>query len=257
MSMPVHLEASAKPLAAVARPAPVRDRDAFWRFAEQAKTATETLAQRRMAALREAPVEVLREVCTQYRFFTLDYIGDLALLIARLPSGRLRSLLARILGEELGEGDPAKAHPAVYDRFLLSIGVAPERLERCLPANRAILDGLTADMTRRGAAFGVGLRGMGGECLCQTYLAVMHEHLRAHPYVRAHEDRIDWEFWTIHTGEIDIEHGEMTRAAVDDYLRQQPDALQELAQGYAHSIDAWNAFWRNIFDAQAAHRALS
>ena len=69
----------------------------------------------------------LRQVCTQYRFFTIDYISDLALLLAKLPFGGLRSLLSQILAEELGEGDAAKAHPEIYDRFLASIGVVPER----------------------------------------------------------------------------------------------------------------------------------
>jgi hypothetical protein len=137
----------------------------------------------------------------------------------------------------------------VYDRFLASIGVAPEELDRPLPANRAILGELTTELSSRSAAFGVGLRGMGGECLCQTYLAVMFEHLRLHPYVREHTDHVDWEFWTIHAGEQDIIHGELTRQAIDDYIRREPEALPELARGYQRSIDAWNRFWQNIFDA--------
>lgn len=248
MTLQAHLNAtavrSAPPVAM-----PPGTRDDFWRFADQAKDATEALAQQKMQALARMPLESLRQFCTQYRFFTIDYIRDLALLLAELPFGGLRSLLSRILAEELGEGDPDKAHPVVYDRFLASIGVAEEQRTHCLPGNRAILGALTSEMCRRDTAFGVGLRGMGGECLCQTYLAVMFEHLRAHPYMRANEDSIDWEFWTIHTGEQDILHGELTRAAIDDYLRDEPGALPELAQGYERSITAWNCFWQNIFDA--------
>lgn len=234
------------------------DRQTFWRFADNAKEATEALAQQKMKALAHAPVEAMRQICTQYRFFTIDYISDLALLVAKLPFGGLRSLLSQILAEELGEGDPDKAHPEVYDRFLASIGVEPEQLGRPLPANHAILSGLTEELSRRGPAFGVGLRGMGGECLCQTYLSVMFEHLRGHPYMREHENSIDWEFWTIHTGEVDIVHGELTRQAIDDYIRQDPGALPELAQGYERSINAWNLFWHNIFDAYGSRpRAVS
>lgn len=225
------------------------DRQSFWRFADNAKEATEALAAQKMKTLSQAPVEALRQVCTQYRFFTIDYIGDLALLLAKLPFGGLRSLLSQILAEELGEGDADKAHPEVYDRFLASIGVTPAQLEHSLPGNRAILQGLTDELSRRGPAFGVGLRGMGGECLCQTYLSVMFEHLRVHPYMREHEDEIDWEFWTIHTGEQDIVHGELTRKAIDDYIRAEPEALPELAEGYERSITAWNLFWQNIFEA--------
>lgn len=226
-------------------------RDAFWHFADEAKEATEALARERMRALRHLPVDALRRFCTQYRYFTIDYISDLSLLLARLPFGGLRSLLGQILAEELGEGRPERAHPVVYDRFLASIGVDPER-ESCLPANRTLLARLTDEMSDRGAAFGVGLRGMGGECLCQTYLSVMYEHLRAHPFIRAHADGIDWEFWTIHTGEQDIVHGELTRRAVDDFILEEPAALPELAEGYRCSITAWNRFWENIFDACGA-----
>jgi len=234
------------------------DRASFWRFADRAKEATEALAAQKMRALPKMPIEALRRFCTQYRFFTIDYISDLASLVAKLPFGGLRSLLSEILAEELGEGDAAKAHPEVYDRFLASIGVAPAELERQLPANRDVLGGLTEDLRARNAAFGVGLRGMGGECLCQTYLSVMFEHMRAHPYMREHADRIDWEFWTIHTGEADIVHGELTRAAIDDYLRRDPSVLPELAEGYERSIIAWNRFWQNIFDAYAPQpRAVS
>jgi hypothetical protein len=225
------------------------DRQTFWQFADKAKEATEALAAQRMKALAHLPVETLRQVCTQYRFFTIDYISDLALLLAKLPFGGLRSLLSQILAEELGEGDPDKAHPEIYDRFLASVGVEPEQLERPLPANHAILGELTGELTQRSPAFGVGLRGMGGECLCQTYLSVMFEHLCAHPHMREHSDRIDWEFWTIHTGEQDIVHGELTRQAIDDYIRREPGALPDLAQGYERSITAWNLFWQNIFEA--------
>lgn len=233
----------------MAKPSGTWDRQTFWQFADKAKEATEALAEQKMKALPQLSVEALRQFCTQYRFFTIDYISDLALLVAKLPFGGLRSLLSEILAEELGEGDAAKAHPEVYDRFLASIGVEPAQLERRLPANHTILSGLTEELRNNDPAFGVGLRGMGGECLCQTYLSVMFEHMRAHPHMREHSDRIDWEFWTIHTGEEDIIHGELTRQAIDEYIRHDASVLPDLAKGYERSITAWNLFWQNIFDA--------
>lgn len=249
MSLQKDLNTPALSAAAVmALPPDEWDLESFWRFVDKAKEETEALAEQKMKALAHMPVEAMREVCTQYRFFTIDYISDLALLLARLPFGGLRSLLSQILAEELGEGDADKAHPQVYDRFLASIGVGPGQLQHRLAANKAIMGELTDELTTRSAAYGAGLRGMGGECLCQTYLAVMYEHLREHPYIREHEDEIDWDFWTIHAGEADIIHGELTRQAIDDYLHQEPGALAELAEGYERSITAWNRFWQNIFD---------
>jgi len=250
MSLQKNQSAPATPIApAMAMHSGAWNRQAFWRNADNAKEATEALAEQKMQVLPELSVEALRQFCTQYRFFTIDYISDLALLLAKLPFGGLRSLLSEILAEELGEGDADKAHPAIYDRFLASIGVKSEQLQGRLPANRIILGGLTGELRRRGPAFGVGLRGMGGECLCQTYLSVMFRHLRAHPYMREHANRVDWEFWTIHTGEQDIVHGELTRRAIDDYIRQDAGVLPDLAEGYERSITAWNLFWQNIFDA--------
>lgn len=243
------LNLSAAPILPVAPRSGRWDRNSFWQFADDAKEATEALAEQKMQVLAHLPVEALRQICTQYRFFTIDYIGDLALLVAKLPFGGLRSLLGQILAEELGDADAARAHPQVYDRFLASIGVEPAQLDRRLSANHAIMRELTTALSRRSAAFGAGLRGMGGECLCQTYLAVLYEHLLTHPYIREHADRIDWEFWTIHAGEQDIAHGEKTRQAIDDYIRQQPGALEDLVEGYECSITAWNRFWQNIFDA--------
>ncbi len=253
MSLQKNSNAPAKsPLTAMAMPPDEWDRQTFWRFADKAKGATEALAEQKMKVLPQLPIDELRRFCIQYRFFTIDYISDLALLLAKLPFGGLRSLLSEILAEELGEGDASKAHPEIYDRFLASIGVEPAQLERRLPANREMLSGLTEELRSESPAFGVGLRGMGGECLCQTYLSVMFEHLRMHPYLREHADRIDWEFWTIHTGEQDIVHGELTRQAIDDYIRLDASVLPDLARGYDRSITAWNLFWENIFDACAA-----
>ena len=91
-----------------ARAAMTRER--FWESADKAKEATEALAAEKMKVLERLPPEALQRVCVQYRFFTIDYIRDLALLVSELPFGKLRSLLGQILAEELGEGDPAKAH---------------------------------------------------------------------------------------------------------------------------------------------------
>lgn len=208
-----------------------------------------------MAGIPQLTIEQVRRICTQYRFFTIDYISDLALLIAKLPFGPLRSLLSQILAEELGEGEAYNAHPDVYDRFLATIGVTPAERDYRLPANRGLLTTLTEELRDNDAAFGVGLRGMGGECLCQTYLAALHAQLCAHPYFIDNRDTIDWDFWTIHAGEADIIHGELTRKAIDDYIVDNPDVLPELARGYQRSIGIWNQFWTNIFDACGAVRS--
>lgn len=75
----------------------------------------------------------------QYRFFTIYSIPDLAILIARLLDGRMRSFLADIWSNRLCNGDPQKAHPHLYYRFLKSIGMPDGTLEKI-----AIQDNLLA-----------------------------------------------------------------------------------------------------------------
>ena len=53
-------------------------------------------------------------------------------------------------------------------------------------------------------AYGVGLRGMGGECVCQ-YLSRFYEHLMKNRYIQERKQQIDWRFWDLHVGEHNID----------------------------------------------------
>ncbi|MGZ3461518.1 MAG: hypothetical protein ACXU86_23760, partial [Archangium sp.] len=87
----------------------------FWAEADKARLGTEQKAQAKMQHLQSAPIEALRRVLHQYRYFTIYYIRDMALLLARLPFGKLRTFLGQVLSEELGEGDHLLGHPQLYD----------------------------------------------------------------------------------------------------------------------------------------------
>jgi hypothetical protein len=225
--------------------------EAFWRMADSAKMAEEYRVDRNLRYLRIAPPEVLKRIFVQYRFFTHYYIADLALLVAKMPFGTLRTYLGHFLSEELGDGDPAGAHPRLYDDFLLSVGVAPDALDRPSPAALQSLDGIREALLARSWPYGVGLRGMGGECLCQVYLSSMHENFTQNPYIQSIGDRVAWKFWDIHTGDVDIHHRELTRSAISELLIAQPETLRDLAGGYDQSKQAWDRFWTGIFeDAQ-------
>src|SRR3954470_15385750 len=80
--------------------------ETFWQLADDSKMLAEYKVDRNLRYLRTAPPEILKRIFVQYRFFTLYYITDLALLVAKLPFGSLRSCLAEFLSEELGDGDP-------------------------------------------------------------------------------------------------------------------------------------------------------
>ncbi len=228
----------------------------FWQQADHVKRMTMDKAEAWMEPLRAAPLETVRKVMLQYRVFTTHYIDDLALLVSRLPLGDLRSFLGQVLSEELGEGSHARSHPYLYDTFLDSLGVEGFADPACeLSANRTLLRELTGELAMRSVGFGVGLRGMGGECLCQTYLVQLWESFRDNPHVRELAPAIDWRFWEIHTGEVDTAHVVATRKLIDDYVHEHPDQIPDLARGYERSIGAWDSFWENVFLANPMPRA--
>lgn len=195
------------------------------------------------------PLETLKKVLIQYRFFTHYYIADLAILISKLPFGPLRSIMADILNEELGESNANDSHPALYDDFLLSIGVSPQELEMADSYCIFNLGEIQQSLQDNSWAYAVGLRGMGGECLCQIYLSTLYEYLSQNPAIIEMKDSIAWKFWEIHIGEVDQHHQRIVRAAIDDVLKSEPYLADELIQGYKESQGAWDRFWQQIFNA--------
>ncbi len=227
------------------------DKNDFWKMADALQESTIGHAQGLFHFAETAKPEDLLAILIQYRFFTIYYIPDLAILIARLPDGRLRSFLADILSDELGYGDTAKAHPRLYDDFLASLDLNVDELdELAIRDNIALLDDARRKLLdgQLSSAYGIGLRGMGGECVCQVYLATFYQHFIKNPFIRDVEDKIDWHFWDLHVGEHDIEHRLKTRQLIDEELVQRgAEDLTELGRGYQHSMFSWRAFWDNIF----------
>lgn len=226
----------------------------FWKLADESKTEAEFLADRKLQSLQAMTIEQLRRIFVQYRYFTIYYIADMAHLVHRLPFGKLRSLLAEFLSEELGEGNAPDAHPNLYDDFLSSVGVDTNACE-ALASNIVLLENISAQMGSESPVQGVGLRGLGGECLCQLYLSAMHSHFSRNPAIVAIADRIDWRFWEIHIGEVDIQHRRRLRAAIDEEIARSPKCESEIRIGYEKSKAAWDQFWSNIFEAESAVEA--
>src|SRR5260221_10196728 len=100
------------------------DISAFWQLANATKMAEKYKIDKHLQFLAVAPLPILKKIFIQYRFFTHFYITDLAILISKLPFGEMRTILAEILDEELGNGQAQHAHPNLYDNFLLSLGVS-------------------------------------------------------------------------------------------------------------------------------------
>lgn len=229
--------------------------EAFWTRAELAKLKARFSVGQEMDILPRLPIQALRAIAFQYRYFTQAFVTDLAHLVVRCPEGRLRSLLGELVSDELGRGDPEAAHLRLYDRFLDSIGaIEPGTPSEALCSRvHPTVDGLLTELRHRtlhrSIYYAIGMRGMGGECVCGVYFSVMHGQLRKHPFIVENEHRIDWRFWEIHAGHADVEHNELVRAAVAELLQggKHPEAVSEVAAGYDHGTATWDEFWATLY----------
>jgi Iron-containing redox enzyme len=219
----------------------------FWQLSRAAWSTAQHLVDRNVQSMQHAGLEQVRSVLLQYRWFTSYYSGDLAILIYKLPPCSLRSFLAECLDEELGMGNSAETHPAMYDRFLRSLGVADHELETSLdPENREMLETMRRHLLERDYMYGVGLRGMGAECLCQVYLEAVHHYLLKNPAIVERKADIDWTFWDIHASEADQMHGEKSRDLIER-LATTPEHVRSLAEGYIAAERNFLSFWGNAY----------
>ena len=217
-------------------------RDQFWDLTNSTRIEAEYMVDDKLKYLQSASPETLRRILREYRFFIKYYINDLGILLYRVPFNQFKCLVAEIAADELGDS-PEKTHLQLWDNFLVSIGVDRAELDQSAhPENIALLEGLSELMMTENFMYGIGLRGMGAECLCQLYLSASYKHLMQNPYIQDNKDNIDWLFWEIHTGEVDIHHGEIVRDAIAD-----PALVPPLAQGYNKGKEVWDRFWDNLY----------
>ena len=230
----------------------------FWVMAEETRLQTEYRVDTQLNFLKSLSLDTLKQICLQYRYFTQDFPDNLAVLISKLPQGNLKSLLGEILNQELGEGNPSRSHLRLYDNFLLSLGISEDILETSVhPENDALLSELRLLTSSQPAAYGIGLVGMGGECLCQIYLANMYENLLKNPYLEANKEQIDWQFWTFHAGEADVSHRRQVRQMIDEVVSKEPKSVEYLAAGYLKAKGNWDQMWNHNFSMAMGEQFLA
>jgi len=224
----------------------------FWAITEYSTSATVHLADRALQSLEKAELPHLQSVLVQYRWFTGYYPSDLAILVSKLPPSWLRSFAGQLVYEELGSGDPSQAHLALYDAFLDTLGVTDEMLADLTNPNCvAIMESARHKLLEGSYPFAIGLRGMGGECLCQVYLQAMNHYLLRNPIIQElrSEHRLDWRFWDLHAGEADEAHARTTREHIAELV--EPGDVTDLCDGYIEAESHWKLFWLNAFDSSA------
>lgn len=222
----------------------------FWEVVDKLQDSTLNKSKKLFALVERADMRTLQAILVQYKLFTVYYISDLALLIEKLEDGAIRSFLASILYDKLGCGDHNMAHPNLYDNFLVSIGVDKKLLNRHkFQDNIKLLDEDRRLLVQNRPEYGVGLRGMGGECVCQVYLSMLHEHMVLNPNIATIKNNIDWMFWDLHIGDHDIKHRLETRNIINREIVHNSNSLHDLGSAYKQSMLSWENFWNNIFRA--------
>jgi hypothetical protein len=219
----------------------------FWRMADDTRLTAEYAASSDLGWVAEASPRALQRIFLEYRVFTDHYADDLALLAARTPRGPLKTLMSELVYEELGSGDPEQSHIEMLERFILSLGVK-DFSQPTDPRNLALLAEMRRLLTEEAVIYGIALRGMGGECVCQVYLTELHRRLRQNPYCKSHNDSIDWQFWDVHAGEPDLAHNRKVKHGINEYLARYPDSLGTLIDGYQRSKTMLLEFFGNIYD---------
>lgn len=223
------------------------NREEFWKMADDTRLAAEYTAGGELQWISRATKRQLQRIFLEYRVFTESYADDLALLVARTPRGPLKTLLAELTYEELGSGDPNKSHIDMLERFLTSLGVVDLQVPT-EPKNVAILREMRERLLHRPIIYGIALRGMGGECVCQVYLTELNRQLRQNQFCREHAAIVDWEFWDVHAGEPDLEHNRKVKLGIDAFLDAQPESLPLLVEGYNDSKEMLLEFFANIYN---------
>jgi hypothetical protein len=88
---------------------------------------------------------------------------------------------------------------------------------------------------------------MGGECLCQVYLTAVYNHLIQNPSIQQRSSQLEWTFWRIHTGAVDIQHRHLVREAINDIVEADSGTIEILASGYQRAKEIWEQFWGNAY----------
>jgi hypothetical protein len=229
----------------------------FWKIAEYEQMQAEYMVQDKVQFLQTATLEQLKDIFIQYRYFTKYYGSDLGLLIYKVPYGNFKSLISEIAAEELGNGKACNSHIQLWDNFLLSLGVEANALENSInPRNAMLLEELRRLLHEATPAYAIGLRGMGGECLCQIYLTAVYENFRLNPEIEERKHRIDWSFWDIHAGDADIEHRMLVKAAISEIVENEPASVRDLSRGYLRAKGIWDQFWKNAYEAGYAQAGV-
>lgn len=173
----------------------------------------------------EVSTEELASYAAQYRHFEEFLPKYLARLVAVLPDGPTRELVAANLADELGDPVP---HVEMFGRFAHAVGATEEPPSSAIAQLLKTYEDLLSESPAAALAGFVAYESQSSG-IAQTKAAGLRRDHGLSEY--------EVSFWT-HHAEIDVRHGEWARHAVDA-IAGDPNELRDATR---RAADAWWAF---------------
>ncbi|MBW8828133.1 MAG: iron-containing redox enzyme family protein [Burkholderiales bacterium] len=230
---------------AVCKPASARS-DAAARFRHLARTHPlwrHPFVERCRAG--ELTLPQVRVLASQMYRFCHEFPCFLATALAASRDEATRMVIAENLWEELGEGDPQRAHATLFRRFTRALGISDEELadSPVLPETRALIDAYLALGDR---ACGLGLVG----ALCHAsegIVASLYTQIQAGLMSALHFDKEALVFFELHI-HVDDGHADHLESVLLPMLRT-PQDEDLVAQAIGAALDARCRFFDGVLRA--------
>jgi pyrroloquinoline quinone (PQQ) biosynthesis protein C len=218
----------------------------------------------RFAALEHEDVVVFAEQCYEFvRCFPL-YLGG---LLAHIPDTEIDTLMVLTdnLVDECGgydrleDGDTRDAHPRLFRRFLVRLGLVsdpsetPERPKEIFPGTQEFVEEYFRLCDSEHFSLALGAFGPGNECFAKKWVPIL-AGLRKNEAEFTEEDLI---FFSVHSPapeaeqtSVEDEHGNLMLLLLAERLEGQPESMKAVRAGAKAAVDARLAFFEGV------HRGL-
>jgi pyrroloquinoline-quinone synthase len=203
----------------------------LWRhpFVERCRAGQLTLAQVRVLGAQ------MYKFCHQFPSF-------LALALASCPQDDARIVIGENLWEELGEGDPLRAHAALFRQFTRALGLDDAQLSAvpALPETAALID-TYMNLSNRYGVLGI----LGALCYAsEGIVAALYSHIQGALRQAAPFDRDALMFFEVHI-HVDDGHADKLESILLPMLRTPNDELVA-EQAIRTAMDARCGFFDGV-----------
>jgi pyrroloquinoline-quinone synthase len=200
------------------------------------------VARCRAGQLTLAEVRVLG---AQMYKFCHQFPSFLALALAACPQDDARIVIGENLWEELGEGDPLRAHAALFRQFTRALGLDDAQLSEvpALPGTAALID-TYMNLSNRYGVLGI----LGALCYAsEGIVAALYSHIQGALHQAAPFDRDALMFFEVHI-HVDDGHADKLESILLPMLRAPQDELL-VEEAIRTAMDARCAFFDGVLRA--------